>query len=56
MESDGIHGLFCKRSVCRFARLVEFNDILKISLASAQVPSRLEPNGLSNNSKKVLKE
>jgi len=52
VDSSGIHGLACGLSAARFARHVEFNDIVKRSLASACVPSRLEPIGLDYNSNK----
>jgi len=48
VQSDGIHGLACKNSRCRWARHAEFNDTIKRSLASARIPARLEPQGLSN--------
>lgn len=52
VESNGIHGLVCKYSSGRFSRHVELNDILKRALASAQVPSRLEPVGLCHENNK----
>lgn len=52
VDSNGIHGLACQYSAARFARHVELNDIIKRALASAQIPSRLEPVGLDHNSRK----
>lgn len=51
VNSDGIHGLSCRHSAGRFGRHSEFNKILKLGLASAQVPSRLEPCGLNSGNR-----
>ncbi|KAJ6650173.1 hypothetical protein Bhyg_05418 [Pseudolycoriella hygida] len=47
VNPDGIHGLSCRRSAGRCGRHVEFNKIIKFALASAQIPSRLQPPGLN---------
>ena len=43
------HGLSCKRSQGRHSRHAAINTILQRSLASAQIPSTLEPAGLSRS-------
>jgi hypothetical protein len=47
VSSNGRHGLSCRKSAGRFARHSQLNDIIKRSLASVNVPSILEPPGLS---------
>ena len=49
VERLGLHGLSCKKSEGRHYRHSSINDILHRAraLSSAQVPSRLEPSGLS---------
>ena len=42
----GTHGLSCQRSQGRHMRHAALNDIIHSSLATAKVPSRLEPSGL----------
>ena len=43
----GRHGLICKNQVGRNPRHSHVNDLVKRALASAELPSRLEPQGLS---------
>ena len=43
----GRHGLSCKNQVGRHPRHSNVNDLVKRALASAELPSRLEPQGLS---------
>ena len=42
----GHHGLSCQRSAGRFPRHANLNDVVKRALASAGIPSILEPVGL----------
>ena len=42
----GHHGLSCRKSAGRFPRHANLNDVVKRALASAGVPSVLEPQGL----------
>ena len=46
VDSLGHHGLSCKKSAGRFPRHASLNDVVKRALASAGVPSILEPQGL----------
>jgi hypothetical protein len=46
VDSSGVHGLSCRKSSGRQARHAAVNDLIKRALASAEVPSRLEPSGL----------
>ena len=43
------HGLSCRWSQGRFSRHASLNAVIKRSLESARIPSRLEPNGISRN-------
>ena len=45
----GHHGLSCRKSEGRHYRHAAINDIVHRALSSAQVPSRLEPSGLSRS-------
>ena len=45
----GLHGLSCRRSVGRHPRHKQLNTIIKQSLASADIPSVLEPQRLSHS-------
>jgi hypothetical protein len=47
VATDGLHGLSCKKSAGRHSRHSQLNDLFKRSLASINVPSVLEPPGLS---------
>ena len=47
IDERGLHGLSCRRSVGRLPRHTLLNAIIKESLATANVPSVLEPQGLS---------
>lgn len=46
VDSKGLHGLSCKKSAGRFSRHAELNEIIKRTLSTADVPSKLEPVGL----------
>jgi hypothetical protein len=46
VDSSGIHGLSCRKSSGRFARHNTVNGLIKATLSSAEIPSRLEPGGL----------
>ena len=45
----GVHGLSCRKSAGRHFRHSAVNDLIKRSLASAEIPSRLEPTGIVRN-------
>ncbi|CAG9135278.1 unnamed protein product [Plutella xylostella] len=47
VDAQGHHGLYCVRSAGRFSRHHSINDIIRRALASANIPSVLEPPGLS---------
>ena len=49
VDSFGRHGLHCKKALGRFSRHSEGNMIIKRSLASIDIPSTLEPPGLSRS-------
>jgi hypothetical protein len=49
VDSTGIHGLVCRKSAGRLVRHNAVNDLIKRGLASANVPSMLEPNSLSRD-------
>ena len=46
VDALGTHGLSCRRSQGRHHRHAALNSIIHRSLATANVPSRLEPSGL----------
>jgi len=46
VDSSGVHGLSCRKSAGRHTRHGSLNDLVKKALASAEVPSRLEPPSL----------
>jgi hypothetical protein len=46
VDEQGMHGLSCQKSAGRLSRHHFINDTLQRALASAQVPSIREPNGL----------
>ena len=48
VDETGLHGLSCRRSTGRLPRHNLLNTIIKQSLASANIPSVLEPQGLSH--------
>ena len=48
VNSLGHHGLSCSKSAGRLPRHSNLNDIIKRSLASAGIPSWLEPTGLNH--------
>ena len=47
VDSLGRHGLSCKNQIGRHPRHSQVNDLLKRALSSTDLPSRLEPLGLS---------
>ncbi len=47
VPSLGLHGLCCRKSEGRHSRHASLNDVIKRSLSTAGIPSRLEPPGLS---------
>ena len=47
VESNGRHGLACKKQKGRFMRHEEVNKLIKRGLDQAKIPSTLEPVGLS---------
>lgn len=49
VAEDGLHPLSCKKGHSRYARHAMANDFLKRTLASAGIPSVLEPTGLSRS-------
>ena len=49
VDSSGVHGLSCRKSAGRLMRHYAVNDLIKRALASASVPSMLEPNSLSRD-------
>ena len=49
VDSSGVHGLSCRKSAGRHVRHSTLNDLVKRALASAEVPSRLEPTSLSRS-------
>lgn len=49
VDSRGRHGLHCARSAGRLSRHHSINDIVRRALVSADIPSVLEPPGLSRS-------
>ena len=49
VDSSGVHGLSCRKSAGRGARHSTINSIVKTALNSAEIPSRLEPQGLARD-------
>ena len=49
VDSLGTHGLHCWKSVGRLPRHAALNNVVKSTLASIEVPSILEPTGLSRS-------
>ena len=49
VDSSGIHGLACRKSAGRHMRHSAVNDLIKRALASAEIPSLLEPSSLSRD-------
>jgi hypothetical protein len=47
VDTLGTHGLCCRKSAGRHSRHSALNDLIKRALASADIPSRLEPTSLS---------
>ena len=49
VDEFGAHGLSCRKSAGRHSRHSALNDIIKRSLATAEIPSRLEPTSLARS-------
>ena len=49
MDCPGTHGLCCRHSKGRHHRHASVNSIIHRALATAKIPSRLEPAGLSKS-------
>ena len=49
VDTSGTHGLACRKSAGRHVRHNAVNDLIKRALASANVPSILEPSSLSGD-------
>ena len=49
VDESGVHGLSCRQSAGRHSRHNALNDLIKRSLATAEIPSRLEPSSLSRS-------
>ena len=47
VDARGTHGLSCKRGTARAIRHHQLNDIVRRALVKANIPSVLEPSGLS---------
>ena len=47
VDVRGTHGLYCKHGAARAIRHQQLNDIVHRALVSANIPSVLEPSGLS---------
>ena len=47
VDARGTHGLSCKRGTARATRHYQLNDIVRRALVRANIPSVLEPSGLS---------
>ena len=54
VDNNGRHGLSCKKAKGTFARHAHSNELIKRALATANVPSVLEPTGLTRNDGKRL--
>jgi len=48
-DACGSHALSCKKTAGRHARHSAVNDLIQRAFSSANIPSRLEPTGLSCN-------
>lgn len=46
VDELGHHGLSCQKSAGRIPRHAALNDVLRRALASANIPAKLEPNGI----------
>jgi hypothetical protein len=49
VDSNGTHGLACRKSAGRHMRHNAVNDLLKRALNSAEIPAILDPSSLSRN-------
>ena len=49
VDHVGLHSLSCRRSQIQHPRHAAVNDLLKRSLASAKIPSLLEPMGIARS-------
>ena len=52
-DTDGLHGLSCRKSAGRLARHSAVNELIKRALLTANIPARLEPTNLSHNDNKI---
>ena len=52
VDELGLHGLSCVKSAHRHFRHAAVNSIVQMSLASAKIPSMLEPSGLFRSDSK----
>ena len=52
VDSSGRHGLSCRKSAGRSFRHSSVNDLIKRALATAEIPSRLEPTYLARTNNK----
>ena len=52
VDSSGVLGRMCLKSVGRHARHNAVNYLIKLALVSANVPALLEPNSLSRDNGK----
>ena len=46
VERDGLHGLSCTKSACRFSRHATLDSLIKQTLGSLDFPPMPEPRGL----------
>ena len=49
VDTDGTHGLSCRKSAGRIARHTSINGIIKAALTAAETPCQLEPRGLTRD-------
>src|SRR5882757_2619358 len=52
VSSFGVHGLACRKSAGRLSRHSSINDLIARALRSAEIPTRLEPRGCSDDNKR----
>ena len=54
VEREGLHGLSCTKSDCRFSHHATLNSLIEQTLGSLDLPSMLEPRGLYRTDGKRL--